>query len=175
MPSLTLLKHIKDAAILEGDFTTRAGHKTNYYVDKYLFETKPHILKELADELAKIMPSPDTYDHIAAPELGAVPIAAVLSIKVNKPFVIVKKQSKDYGTKKLIEGEFNKNEKMLMIEDILTTGGAALKACETLKQHNIQITEILGIFNREEGATQNITNAGLQSRSLYTKSDLNKL
>ncbi|MFC1616947.1 orotate phosphoribosyltransferase [Candidatus Margulisiibacteriota bacterium] len=170
--NLELLKKIKETSILEGKFTTRAGKKTNYYVDKYLFETKPDILNSIADELVKILPNPNNYDRIAAPELGAVALAAVVSIKVGKPFIIIKKQTKDYGTKKHIEGEFKPSEKVVVLEDILTTGGAVLRACDILLAEKMKILEIVGVFNREEGAEENITAKNLTMKALFKKSDL---
>lgn len=175
MKNITLLQSIKQAAFLEGDFVTRAGKKTNYYIDKYLFETDPYILAAVADEIAKILPDLNTFDRIAAPELGAVAIAAAVSIKVKKPFIIVKKQSKEYGTKKLIEGKYSPNETVLMIEDILTTGGAALRACEILKEAGLTVSQIIGIFNREEGADEAIKATGIPHQALFCRSDLSAL
>jgi orotate phosphoribosyltransferase len=167
-----LLKKIKDAAYLEGDFTTRAGKKTSYYIDKYLFETRPEILDPLTSELLKLLPDANTYDRIAAPELGAVSIAAALSIKANKPFVIVKKQTKDYGTKKMIEGKYISGEKVIVIEDILTTAGAALKACDVLESEKLSIIKIIGVIDRQEGASENIKNRGFEMDALFTSTEL---
>lgn len=170
--NLDLLKAIKKAAFLEGDFITRAGKKTNYYIDKYLFETDPYILDLLATEIVKILPDPSTYDRLAAPELGAVAIAAAVAIKVKKPFCIVKKQSKEYGTQKLIEGLCQSGEKMVILEDILTTGGAALRACDILIEKGIQIVELIGVINREEGADENIKAKGIRYKALFSRTDL---
>ncbi len=167
-----LLKAIKKVAYLEGDFVTRAGKKTNYYIDKYLFETEPLILAELADELAKMLPSAETFDRLAAPELGAVAIATAVAIRVNKPFIIVKKQAKEYGTSKMIEGKFNPQERVVLLEDILTTGGAVLKAVDVLKQNKLEIVEIIGVINREEGAFENIAKENIKVTSLFSKTDL---
>lgn len=172
MHNLALCKQIKAAAFLEGEFTTRAGKKTSYYIDKYLFETKPEILDPLADALATLFPASDTYDRIGAPELGAVPIAALLSVKLKKPFIIVRKNPKEYGTTNLLEGEARKGERVVVVEDILTTGGAVLKACKGLEDNGLIITQIIGIINREEGAFENIKNAGHTVIALFTSSDL---
>ena len=168
----SLISLIKEAAYLEGDFTTRAGKKTTYYIDKYLFETKPHILKPLAEHIAALCPDPSTYDRLAAPELGAVPITALVSTLVNKPFVIVRKGNKGYGTQKLIEGDINEGEKVIVIEDILTTAGAVLNACDVLDQANVKINHIVGIINREEGADEAIAARGYTSSSLIYKTEL---
>ncbi|MFA5880344.1 MAG: orotate phosphoribosyltransferase [Candidatus Margulisiibacteriota bacterium] len=170
--SSELLKEIKKVAFLEGDFTTRAGKKTNYYIDKYLFETKPGILDAVTDYILELLPPSNAFDRIAAPELGAVALAALTSIKADKPFLIVKKQSKEYGTQKLIEGEFKPHEKVVVLEDILTTGGAVLKAIDVLLANNLEIVSIIGVINREEGAFENINERGFLVKALFNKTEL---
>lgn len=167
-----LIKRIKEVAFLTGEFTTRAGKKTNYYIDKYLFETQPDILDALTDHLLPLLPSATDYDIIAAPELGAVPLAAVLSVKTKKPYVIVRKAGKDYGTQRLIEGAHKPEQRAVMVEDVLTTGGAAIRAADILVKQNIQIVKILGIINRQEGAIENIHAKGWAVDALITRDDL---
>ncbi len=173
--NLSLLKRLKEVSYLEGEFITRAGKPTSYYIDKYSFSTIPDILLPLCQELAQIMPDPSTYDRIAAPELGAVAIAAVLSTVVGKPFVIVRKQSKDYGTQKLIEGNFVPGETVAMIEDILTTGGAVLRACDIAIEAGLKVKDIVGVINREEGAEATIRERGFTMTALFTSSQLRTL
>ncbi|NQY74978.1 MAG: orotate phosphoribosyltransferase [Candidatus Margulisbacteria bacterium] len=168
----SLLKKIKDSSFLEGSFTTRAGEKTNYYIDKYRFETKPELLDSICNELLPLFPDPHTYDRIAAPELGAVPLAAVLSIKLMKPFIIVKKSSKEYGTQNLIEGLFKDGESVVLLEDILTSGGTAIKSCDVLLKHHLKIVHTVAVIDREEGAQENMKKQGYTYDALYTKSDL---
>lgn len=169
----SLLLDIKKAAYLEGEFTTRAGKKTNYYIDKYRFETLPHILIPLAKEIAKRLPDPSAYDIIAGPELGAVPICTLVACEVNKPFIIVRKEPKGYGTNHAIEGQFIKQDRVVVIEDILTTGGAVLKACQFLKNAQLNVIKIIGVVNREEGAIENIHQAGYPNvEAIFTTTDL---
>lgn len=175
MTRQALLLAIKDAAYLEGNFITRSGKPTTYYIDKYLFSTKPEILKNIAEGLLPLLPPADSYDRIGVPELGAVPIGAALSILANKPFFIVRKATKDYGTKRLIEGQFNPGETVVMVEDVLTTGGAILQACDVVRGAGLKTTQVLGIINREEGATEALQAQGLTLTSLFTRSDFNSL
>jgi orotate phosphoribosyltransferase len=170
MNKAELAKKIKEVSLLTGDFTLRSGRKSKYYLDKYLFGTKPEILQSLAVELAKILPP--KYDRLAGPELGAVTITSVLACKVNKPFVIVRKAVKDYGTSKLFEGELQKGEKIVLIEDVLTTAGAALSAAQRLKEFGVEVIQIIGVIDREEGARENIEAAGFSFKALFRKSDL---
>jgi orotate phosphoribosyltransferase len=166
--SSDLIKRIKESAYLTGEFTTRSGKKTNYYIDKYLFATQPEILNLVASEILKVLPPLDSFDRIAAPELGAVSIAAAISIKINKPFVIIRKTEKGYGTNQLIEGQYNAGETMIIIEDVITTGGAALAALKVLRDNGVTVTEIIGIINREEGGIENIQKEGLIGKGLIT-------
>ena len=172
MNKLELAKRIKEVAFLEGYFTLRSGKKSKYYVDKYLFGTQPDILKRLAVELAKILPPADSFDRLAGPELGAVTITSVLACEINKPFVLVRKDAKGYGTDKIFEGALNKGERVVLIEDILTTAGAALSAAERLRDYGVEIVKIIGVVDREEGAAENIANAGFQMDALFRKTDL---
>jgi len=165
-------QQIKKASFLTGDFTLSSGKKSKYYFDKYLFETKPEILSALTKEIAKLLPPLRSFDRIAGPELGAIALAAALSIEIKKPFIIVRKTEKDYGTAKLVEGEVNKGEKVVLIEDILTSGKQAIVAADKLKQLGIEVIMILGVIDREEGASEAIRSAGYKYKSVFTKTEL---
>ena len=163
---------IKKVALLTGDFTLRSGRKSKYYFDKYLFETKPEVLGPLTKELAAMLPPADSFNRLAGPELGAVALTAALSLEVKKPFIIVRKGDKGYGTSKMVEGEAFKGDKVVLIEDILTTAGAAIAAADKLKLSGIEVIMMIGVLDREEGAKQNIEAAGYQYKALFTKSML---
>src|SRR4051794_14600684 len=98
-----LAKRIAEVSLLRGEFTLRSGRKSNYYLDKYLFETHPDILRELGAMFAQHL-TPAT-NRIAGAELGAVALAAATAMASGKPFVIIRNQKKDYGTSKLVEGK----------------------------------------------------------------------
>ncbi len=166
-----LAKKIKNAAYLEGHFVLRSGKVSNYYLDKYLFETDPTILRELADRFTKYLS--DDIDLIAGAELGGVPLATALALKVNKPFVIVRNKKKDYGTGKDFEGPDPKGKTILLVEDIATTGGQVIEAAKSLTSAGATVKKIVAVIDREEGARENIENAGFEFHSLFTKSDLN--
>jgi len=172
MVSPQLVKKVKDAAFLEGDFTLRSGQKSKFYIDKYLFGTKPGLLKEIAKEIVSLLPDPDSYDRLAGPELGAITLTTAIAMEINKPFVLVRKEAKGYGTDKLFEGELKKGEKVVLIEDILTTAGAAISAAERLRDFGIEIVQITGIVDRKQGAQENIEKAGFTMKALITKDDL---
>jgi orotate phosphoribosyltransferase len=165
-----LIARISEVALLRGEFTLRSGRKSNYYLDKYRFETQPDVLVELGKLFAqKVTPE---VDRIAGPELGAVALAAATSIAANKPFIIVRNQKKGYGGDKLVEGVVNPGEKVLIVEDILTTGGQVLEAAKALQSMNVQVVGICGVIDRQEGARQNIESAGFKFDALFTSQDL---
>ena len=165
-----LIKQVKDVAFLEGEFTTRAGKKTNFYIDKYLFETQPKILDQVVDEIVAQLPPLDSFDRIAAPALGAVSLAAVLSLKINKPYIIIQKPSAPVDN--LIVGEYHENESVLVLEDVLTTGMTVIDTCKLLKETNLKVSHILSVIDRQDGAIQKLEDLGYSATALITKDDL---
>ena len=165
-----LAKRIAEVALLRGEFTLRSGRKSNYYLDKYRFETQPDVLAALGTMLADRV-TVDT-DRIAGAELGAVPLAAAAGMAANKPFVFIRNQKKDYGTAKQIEGVLEPGETVMIVEDVLTTGGQVLEAVKTLQDAGAKIERIVAVIDRLEGARENIERAGLVFESLFTSRDL---
>ena len=169
MDTAELARRIKQAAYLEGDFVLRSGKRSKYYLDKYLFETQPDILAELVKRLAAFA---DDADVIVGPELGAIALAAAAPMASGKPFALVRKAKKDYATGKVIEGTPVAGKHVLLVEDIGTTAGAALEAAATLKQAGANITRLVFVIDRKEGARENVTAAGYEFNALLTKADL---
>lgn len=170
MTKQELAKRIKEAAYLEGDFTLRSGKKSKYYLDKYLFETQPDILKALGVEFAKYATSDVTL--IAGAELGGVALAAATAMQTGKKWIIVRNSKKDYGTSKMVEGVLNKNDVVLLVEDIATTGGQVLEAAKVITESGAKVKKIVAVIDRKQGASENITSAGFQFESILTKDDL---
>lgn len=158
------------AAYLRGRFVLRSGLVSNFYFDKYLFETKPSILRRVASFLAEMVP-PEA-DRIAGPELGGVALATAVSLEIGLPFVIVKKAQKEYGTGNQIEGELYPGERVVLIEDVLTTGGEAIRSAQELTVAGADVPLILGVVDREQGATEGVAAAGFQLKVLFRLSDL---
>ena len=165
-----LAHRIAEVSLLRGEFILRSGRKSNYYLDKYRFETQPDVLIELGKLFAaRIAPA---VNRIAGAELGAVPLAAAAAMASGKPFVIVRNQKKDYGTSKLVEGILNADETVVIVEDVLTTGGQVIEAAKTLKDAGAKIDRIIAVIDRMEGARQNIESAGYVFEALFTTEDL---
>lgn len=165
-----LARRIADIALLRGEFTLRSGRKSSYYLDKYLFETQPDILQALGKAFAAMLP-PDT-DRLAGPELGAVALAAATAMHSNLPFVLVRNSKKGYGSGKLVEGVLKPGDKVVIIEDILTTGGQIVEAARTLEAAGAKVIRMIGTIDRLEGARENIEAAGYSYSSLFTTADL---
>jgi orotate phosphoribosyltransferase len=170
MTRTELARRIADVSLLRGEFTLRSGRKSNYYLDKYRFETQPDVLRELGKMFAeRIKPG---VQRIAGAELGAVSLAAAASMASGLPFVIVRNQKKDYGTSKLVEGILEKGERVMIVEDVLTTGGQVLEAAKSLQDAGAVIDRIVAVIDRMEGARENIEKAGYAFEALFTTVDL---
>jgi len=177
MDKESLGKALLNAAYLEGDFILRSGRRSKYYLDKYLFETDPQILRLLASHMAGVIRSVEAergvrYARIAAPELGAVVLGAALSLQLNLPLLLVRKASKEYGTGKRLEGRFCSGEQVALVEDIVTSGGAAIEAAEVLREVGLKVAEIYCVVDREEGGRQAASAAGFRLISVFTASEL---
>lgn len=165
-----LIKRIKETAYLEGDFILRSGKRSKYYLDKYLFETCPDILKALGEEFAKHMT--DDVTLIAGAELGGVALAAATAMETGKNWVIIRNSKKAYGTGKLVEGVLKAGDVVLIIEDIATTGGQVIEAAKVITEAGATVKEIVCVIDRKQGAGENIAQAGYKFESILTKDDL---
>ncbi|MBV8083643.1 MAG: orotate phosphoribosyltransferase [Chloroflexi bacterium] len=157
-------------AYLKGDFLLSSGRRSNYYFDKYLFEAEPSILRRLGKELAKLVP-PETQ-RLAAPELGAILLGAVVSLETGLPIALIRKEAKEYGTSKVIEGRIAAGEQVTLIEDVLTTGGEAIRSAAKVRAAGAEVVRVIVAVDREEGADANFAAAKLTYTPLFRKSDL---
>lgn len=163
-------RDLVNAAYLRGDFVLSSGLRSSFFFDKYLFETKPGILRRLASFLAELLPT--GTERIAAPELGGVAIGTAVSLETGLPFVIVKKHGGEYSVQRTVEGELYARERVALIEDILTTGAAALRAASQVRAMDADVVKIVGVLDREEGAVQRIAAAGIEYETLFRRSEL---
>ena len=165
-----LINILKDCeAIKFGDFILTSGAKSNYYIDIKKASTNPIILKKLIKEIAKYS---DNYDLIAGMELGAVPLIVALSLEKNIPYVIIRKGKREHGTSKQIEGANVKNKKVLIIEDVTTSGGSVIQTINILKENNAILDKIIVIVDRENGAKEKIEEYNLKLIPLLSVSEI---
>jgi orotate phosphoribosyltransferase len=159
------------AAVLRGDFLLRSGARSSYYIDKYLFTTQPDVLRRLAAELASRLPA--GVQRLAGPVLGAVPLVTAVSLATELPMVIVRTDKpKEYGTSKQIEGTLVVGERVMLIEDVVTTAGAALASVEVLRAAGAEVLGALVVVDREEGGAEAFAAAGVPYQALFTKTSL---
>ena len=155
----TLEKKIKETCTVHGEFRLRSGAFTNIYFDKYLLESNPILLKQICIELANLWVFPSgKFDFIAGLETGGVPIAAVLSQVTHIPTLFVRKDAKKYGTCKLAEGGDFFGKRLLIVEDVVTTGGQVLESCQKLEEEGAIIEEVCCVILRGKAGKQNIEN-----------------
>jgi len=159
------------AAVLRGSFRLRSGATSNYYIDKYLFETQPGLLRRLAQALQPLVHS--EAQRLAGPVLGAVPLVTAVALEMELPTLLVRTDKpKEYGTAKAIEGALEPGDRVMLIEDVVTSGGALLAAVEVLRGAQVQVLGAVCVVDREEGGADAIAAAGVPFRALFTKSGL---
>lgn len=169
-----LAQRIADAALLRGEFTLRSGRTSKYYLDKYLFTTQPDILEALGRMFAeRIAALPVKADRLAGTELGGIPLVSAAAIATGLPSVLIRNQKKGYGTAKQLEGAIHEGDRVVLLEDIATTGGQVLEAGKLLREEfKVEVPAIIATIDRQEGARENIEAAGFVFDALFTKSDL---
>jgi orotate phosphoribosyltransferase len=169
MTTEELIAALRDAdAVRYGEFELSHGGTSDYYVDKYLFETDPHCLELIARAFADRVGE----TKLAGVALGAVPLVSVTSVETGNPYVIARKQQKEYGTANLIEGRLDEGEAVVVLEDIATTGQSAADAVEALRDAGATVERVLVVVDREEGAAENLADDGVELESLLTATEL---
>ena len=166
----SLASRIVDAAYLEGDFLLRSGRRSRYYLDKYRFTTEPSLLRDIGQALAARLPT-DTQ-RVAGPELGAVPLATAVSLATGLPSVLVRGESKSYGTQRRFEGLLHAGDNVVLVEDVVTTGGQAIDSARALRESGANVLLVLVVVDREEGAAEAMAEAGFQFEALFSTTTL---
>ncbi len=162
-------------AYLEGDFVLRSGRRSRYYLDKYRFETEPELLRALGGRIADAVRElePDAR-RLAGPELGAVALAAAASLASGLPFLIVRKQTKGYGTGNRLEGAWEPGERVCLVEDVVTSGGAAAEAVGALRDAGLECRTAVCVIDREEGGGDALARQAIRLRPLFLARELSK-
>ena len=170
MTKKALAKKIYQASHLTGTFKLRSGQISNEYFDKYLFESNPALLKEIANGMSKLIPA--GTEVLAGLEMGGIPLATALSLKTGLPTTFVRKKAKDYGTSKFAEGAEVKNRQVCIIEDVVTTGGQIVLSATDLKQLGARTKYVLCVIERDPKSRETLGKEGLELRSLFTMEEL---
>ena len=154
-----------------GKFTLSSGKESDYYVDMKRAITDPEILSQIA-EIISDMISDDAIDRVAGPALGAVPIATAVALHSGIPMLMIRKAQKDYGTSKLIEGHLIEGDRVIVVEDVTTTGNSLLKAVQAVVDNGGIVERTFVVVDREEGAVEKLEEKGLLLEPLVSISDV---
>jgi orotate phosphoribosyltransferase len=166
-----LVEMLKKNALKLGSFTLASGKKSDFYIDIKKAYTKPEVLREITREMARLIKN-ERVDKIAGVAVGAVPLATALSLESGLPFLIVRKELKGHGTGNKIEGELRTGEKVIIVEDVTTTGESVLKAVEAIREVNALCDRVVVVVDRNEGARERLAGHGITLLSLTTTREL---
>ena len=169
-PADELARRVYAASHLTGTFVLRSGATSNEYFDKYRFESDPRLLRELAEAMAGLLP--EGADGLAGLELGGVPLATVLAQVTGLPTGFVRKQAKPYGTRRLAEGLDVAGRRLVVVEDVVTSAGAVVEACQALRSEGAEVAVALCVIDREAGGPARLAEIGVELRPLFTMTQL---
>jgi orotate phosphoribosyltransferase len=161
---------INRVASLRGTFVLRSGRRATEYFDKYRFEADPVLLAAIAEHAAPLIP-PNTQ-VLAGLELGGVPVATALSLHCGLPVVFVRKTAKDYGTCQLAEGLDVTGRRLLIVEDVITSGGQVARSTAQLRELGAVVTDAVCVIDREEGGLAALADQDVAVRALFTATEL---
>lgn len=165
-----LAAHINRVARLEGAFVLRSGQHATHYFDKYRFEGDPALLRRVARRMLALVP--EGAEVLAGLELGGVPLATAMSLESGLPAVFVRKQAKTYGTCRAVEGRDLEGRRTVVVEDVISTGGAVADAVSLLRAEGAELTAVVCAIWRGKGAPAIAAVPGLVVRPVLTEADL---
>jgi len=172
MTKETLTQMLKSCGALQfGHFVLTSGAVSEYYIDVKKASTDPKTLKEIAKDMSFHTKG---YDMLAGMELGAVPLVVALSLETNIPYVIVRKEKREHGTGKQIEGPSIENKKVLIVEDVTTSGGSVLKTIKILRASHGIVDKVVCVVDRESGAKEKIEMLDVSFEPLLSVADILK-
>jgi orotate phosphoribosyltransferase len=172
MTKQELCKQIYKVAHITGEFKLRSGLTSTEYFDKYQFEARPELLAQIGKYVDNtIIPELD-FDMLAPLEMGGIPIATAISLNGGYDMVFVRKKAKEYGTCKLAEGPDLVGKKLLIIEDVVTSGGQIIISANDLRERGAIVKDAICVINREQGGVENLQAAGVKLHSLFTMTEL---
>lgn len=177
MDNSEIIQALKDCdAVQFGEFTLASGQKSNFYIDIKKASTDPKTLKIIADYIARLLPSvtntPAGKIIIGGVELGGVPIATAVSLSTQYPLLIIRKATKEYGTKSRYVGKLNTSKEIILMEDVTTSGGSVKKAIAALQEDGADIRKVITIVDRESGAAASLKELGVELIPLVSSSEL---
>ena len=172
MKRCELARQVYTASHREGHFVLRSGRTSNEDFDKYLFEADPCLLKSIAEDMAGMVPS--NCEVLAGLEMGGIPVATVLSQVTGLPALFVRKKAKEHGTCKLAEGQDVEGKRLVVVEDVVTSGGQIIESTKELRTLGAVVEDVICVIDRESDASDNLRKEGLTFRGLFTMSELKR-
>ncbi len=170
MSKTELAKQIRAVSYLTGEFKLRSGNISNFYWDKYRFESQPTLLTAIATEMARLLPS--ECDGLAGLELGGIPLATALSLKTGLPCFYVRKEAKPYGTCNTVEGGAEPGSRLVVIEDVITTAGQVCASIADIRDAGYTVEYVVAVIDREAGGGAKIRELGCTFASVFTLTEL---
>lgn len=167
---MNLAERVLQKSKIFGSFTLRSGKTSESYFDKYLFESDPILLADIARQMKSRIP--EGTEILAGLEMGGIPVATALSLQTGLHCAFIRKEAKAYGTCKYSEGANLKDKKVLLIEDVVSSGGAIIDAANMLRNDGIEVIKVLCVIDRETGGLENLRGQGIELLSLFKQSDL---
>ena len=165
-----IIQQIREVSHLTGEFKLRSGTISNFYFDKYRFESNPQLLTTIAELMVKLLPA--EFDGLAGLELGGIPLATAISLQSGYPCYFVRKEAKTYGTCNLIEGGVKEISKLVVIEDVVTTAGQVCRSIDQIRAEGHVVQHVLAVIDRQAGGVEKINAIGCSFASVFTLSEL---
>ncbi|MBS9781195.1 MAG: orotate phosphoribosyltransferase [Gammaproteobacteria bacterium] len=168
LEQLILAMYEKDI-IKFGKFTLKSGKESFVYVDLRTTISYPEIYRDICDILSDYIQQQQLqFDRLLGIPYSALTFASSIAYKDNIPMLLKRKEAKAYGTKKLLEGEYHKDDICLLIEDVVTTGGSSIESLEVLAEHNIKVTDLVCLVDRQGSAQANLQNKHCTLHAMIT-------
>jgi len=165
-----LARRVRDVSRLTGEFVLRSGRTANEYFDKYQFEADPALLDQLAERMAVLIP--EGTEVLAGLEMGGIAVVTALARHARLPTAFIRKQAKQYGTARLAEGAEVAGRRVLVVEDVVTSGGQVVISTGELRKLGAHVDHALCVIDRQEGGAAALATDGITLRALLTREDL---
>lgn len=167
---MNIAQKINSVSKLKGEFKLRSGKISNTYFDKYQFEANPELLKAIAIEMKDLVPN--DCDVLAGLEMGGIPVVTMLSQVTGIPAAFIRKEPKEYGTFRYAEGTNLHNKNVVIVEDVVSSGGAIIEAVNRMRNDGLEVNIAICVIDRESGGKEKLKANGIELKSLLTKSEI---
>ena len=161
---------IKNTSKLSGKFTLRSGQVSDTYFDKYLFESDPALLRAIGEAMRALIPA--DVEVLCGLELGGIPVVTVLSQLTGLPAAFIRKTPKTYGTAKFAEGPDLTGRRILLVEDVVSSGGAIIDNTRMLRADGITVDRAICVIDRRPGGTDALSDNGIALTALLTMAEI---